>query len=94
MKAYEVIAKKSDWIKGHQSLDAHGNWVPAELKSAVKFCAVGAIRHAYGTGPAGVAMQDKMLSAVRPLCNFVADWNDRPERTHAEVISLLKKLDI
>lgn len=87
MKASDLLADPANWHKG--SVNYASNVGPC--------CALGAIRRVYGGfGPAFEAARDKLHAHIGGFaCGFaVSDWNDAPERTHAEVIAALKACDL
>jgi len=89
MKAYELLADPANWTKGSYALDAEGHHVTTDDPSAVCFCTVGAIFRCYGHN------DNNAYAKVQEACGGnIAAWNDRPYRTHAEVIDLLRQLDV
>lgn len=82
--AREVISDPKRWTQGHFARTVEGLLASADSPVAASWCAIGAVRkvcleiddrfHAY-----------EALEAVIP--ENVADWNDDPVRTHAEVLT-------
>jgi len=88
MKAHELLADPASWIQGMYASDENGYWVSVKSDLAVKFCLVGALCRCYKDEHEAC---NKVRAAIK---QELAYWNDRPERTHAEVIAVLKELDL
>lgn len=97
--------KPSELLReGRNQLFERGH-TKGELERDGQVCSIGALYCAvYGTArPSGQALADmethsQFLSAYRCLkraanCDFVADWNDRPNRTFSEVIDAFDKAE-
>jgi len=99
MKAYELLADPKSWCQEAFCLDAEGQAVTIGHKAACRWCLMGALQHAYRRDDAETHF--KRHEAVRreirrqfgwrggPL-----SWNDTPDRTHAEVLALLRSLNL
>jgi hypothetical protein len=97
MKAYEVINTPDKWCKGTLALDAGGGHVSPKDLSAVQFCIVGALARVYGLGTENCKMAFRRLRH-HLMFNVggvgVLTFNDSPETTHAQVVDVLKTLDL
>lgn len=96
MKAHELLADASRWTKGTAARDANGNGT-SDDHFATCWCAIGAINHCYDDTNQRRNMRYKLGNALNPKLYptlVITSWNDAPERTHAEVLAVLKELDI
>lgn len=95
MKAYEVL-EQNDLCKGWYAKDKEGNDVFPLNPDACSFCTMGALQRAYEDWYAREQATKKLENKIHRITGnfFVAKWNDKPERTKEEVVSLLKELDI
>lgn len=91
MKPSELIADPAKWTKGAEARNKAGHGVSATSESAVAWCADGALVYCLPT-PFGYssALQKVTSRILREGRYQINDWNDAPERTHAEVIEALK----
>ena len=89
MKAYELLSNESNWTKGHYAKDADGSPCDPLFDGARCFCFAGAINRCYSSNVRAVRWK-----IVKVVGMSVATWNDAPRTTHAEVLGVLKKLDI
>lgn len=96
MKAYEVIDTPEKWCKGHVAVNAEGIPLDVYSKNATAFCIYGALHIAYlgqkYDGPGYNEHAKRIRQEIAP--QTISQFNDNPRRTHEEVISLLKRLDI
>lgn len=92
MKAYELLEKPESWTQGYYARTAINYMVyPANDSDAAKWCTMGAVQKCYGyTG----ITHDLIKRIEDRIGRSVAAWNDATERTHSEVVALLKELDI
>ena len=82
MKAWQLL-EKSGWCRGYtQKVGSDGK---------ISFCLLGAVQEVYGL-KVGVYAVQKLRTTLGTL--FLASWNDRPGRTKAEVVDLLKKANV
>jgi hypothetical protein len=91
MKAYELLSDPSKWTKGVIARNSNGERVAGYDPSATCFCLYGAIKRCY-PGYAAEETFSRIQECV-PDRDAIG-WNDAPERTYDEVITLLKELDI
>jgi hypothetical protein len=97
MKMYELLADPAHWTKGHYASDVYGVHVGFDDPRATCWCTIGAAYKCYGVkdalGAHGILdkIVDKLLDTGN---NSIAGWNDLPNTTHGEVITLLKELDV
>jgi hypothetical protein len=98
MKAYELLSEPSRWTKGTLARNSEGYATNVNGPTACSFCLVGAIEHCYPVPIKkllDIVQQVKDELAIQaPNFEFIGQWNDHPDRTHKEVVDLLKKLDI
>jgi hypothetical protein len=97
MKAHELLAPEGAWTQGTTARDAAGKPTHPLNGDAVSFCTLGAIGRCYGgynyeTSAALFKLQCRIeeLGYHTPI----APWNDAINRTQAQVVALLKELDI
>lgn len=97
MKAYEVL-EQHDWCQKAYAKDKDDNPVISDDPTACKFCMYGAIAKAYGYSLDPLPLSgkiDKLHDTIRTRFEAAPlRWNDHPDRTKEEVISVLKELDI
>lgn len=89
MKPSELLADPKAWTKGAYGRDKDGDDAGSFCEDAVSWCAAGAINRCCDNPSAAKSLfreylQDKF--GDRSIPNF----NDAPERTHAEVLEALK----
>lgn len=87
-KAYELLAKPDSWTQGEYAETDSGRGVEADSPDAVCWCAWGAIIRVYGVGWETIGRVEHRVG------DSITAWNDNPDRTHAEVLAVLKELDI
>lgn len=89
MKAWQLIEKPENWCRGVNAKDKDGNSVKPGSPDAVSFCILGAIIQCYG-----LCNHRSIASKVEEKLNngSMAIFNDT--HTHAEVLALLKELDV
>jgi hypothetical protein len=87
IEARAVIAEPFRWCQGATARDDNGEEISPLYDEAAQFCIYGALYRAAGT-----VNQDNTLILCTDLLKWVAnvdsvsDWQDDPERTHAEVL--------
>ena len=98
MKAYELISEPSRWTQKTLARNINGGATNPRGYDACSFCLVGAIERCYNVP---IKQMLEILQQVKselkiqaPSFEFIGQWNDHPDRTHEEVVGLLKKLDI
>jgi len=90
MKAWQLLRTKKQWCQHSNAIDKTGEPVNPRHKTAVSWCANGAIYKCYPVGWSHI--EQKLLAA---LFHWSIDfWNDRPDRKFSQVKAVLKKLDI
>lgn len=90
MKAYELLATPDKWTKRVTARDKLGNRTGSDSNSACSFCLYGALVRCYPLKKR-IALYDKIQGKLN---TSPISWNDEPTRTHAEVLTVLKELDI
>lgn len=91
-----LLSKEERWIKGRFAVNKRGVEVRSENRQAVKFCLIGAIYHVYHYN------SSECQEAIIKIGNVLASkgfrnifmFNDAPERTHAEVLAVIKEANI
>lgn len=83
-EAKDLIEK--GWHQGYFAQNADGRDVDSSDPNACAFCVLGAVFHAAGDKPAGLAYD--ALIAVSPG-GMPAEFNDQPGRTKEEVLDLI-----
>ena len=87
-RALKLIQK--GWTQGTLARDQKGAEVSSSSRSAVQWCALGALT-AYKAADDIEAAQFIRRCIPARYDNCVSDWNDSPRRTKQEVISVFKK---
>lgn len=90
MKAWELISGPGAWTQGFLARDRDGKACLEDDSEACCFCMMGAIKRVYG--PDFREVFDVLLR--NKVGQWYPQWNDRPGRTQAEVVAVLKELDI
>lgn len=94
MKAHELLNTPEKWTKGAFAKDHTGCNVNYNSALAICFCLGGAINRCYNN-PEDVFVNANKIGKFLNLPNLkLTEWNDAPERTYEEVITILKELDI
>lgn len=95
MKAWELLSDPAKWCKNNSAQDADGNYCYSDEDSACQWCMLGAINRCYPELEQNIICYQKVVNRLG-LTHWlsIGDWNDAPERTHAEVLAVLKELDI
>lgn len=95
MKAYELL-EQNDLCKGWYAKDKEGNDVQPLNPNACAFCTMGALQRAYENWYIRQQAINRLENKIHRIAGdfSIARWNDKPERTKEEVVSLLKELDI
>lgn len=89
MKAYELLADPTSWLKGPDNYTENDG----------PCCVLGALRRVYAPNirPTDVD-NETFYNARNKLYNYlgvsIVDWNDDPQRTHAEVVAALRACDL
>ena len=83
---------RQGWCGNAQARNERGDHVPAESPDAVRWCLLGAIEKAVGSGANGWAYEQE----VRRLLGvtWLGRWNDHSYRKQAEVIEVLEKAEL
>ena len=94
MKAYKLVQK--GWCQDAFALDAEGKPVSSRSRKAIAWCALGALCRVYMSND-----NDRLEQAMKELRlqlpgkhSTISSWNDAPERTQAEVVTMLRELDL
>lgn len=87
MKPSQYI--KKGWCQGVNAKDSYGYFCEPTSPCAIKWCLIGAIQAAY---PQDTRKRMEIHSKLESHSPIIAHWNDAPNRTQAEVISLLEQI--
>ena len=90
MKAWQLLRTKKQWCQYSNAINKKSELVNPRHKTAVSWCAYGAIYKCY---PLGFSRIEQQLEASIPYWSLEF-WNDDPARKFSEVKAVLKKLDI
>ena len=96
--ARERIADEKNWTQYTAAKDSKGDWCDPHTAAAVCWCATGAVMAAipvaadyYGLyTQATAALKYELIMHLYPT-QFLVEFNDHPERTHAEVLALFDR---
>ena len=91
MTMLELLGKSERWTQQAEARNPIGEACESSNSLATRWCLMGAASKCYGKGKEMHAVLDKLDTATGYR---IIAWNDDLERTHAEVLELLKKLDI
>lgn len=89
--ARELLSVRKRWTKGVYARDAFCVRVNSGNPSAVSWCLRGAINKVSGKHDRDQTAASSLLEGLLPDGLSIADWQDRPERTHAEVLDVLDR---
>ena len=84
---------KKGFTKGMFARNANQETVSPTNSNACSFCAVGAIRSAaglYTVGPLLDYAEEELQRTKKHVTGYLAEWNDKPERTKEDVITFLR----
>jgi hypothetical protein len=89
--ARKLIEKPENWCQHGYALADDDDGTSPLNKRAVKWCMAGACYRAAGrpvhfSDPDAIKLLERITSA-----NWIPDWNDAPDRTHAEVLAAFDK---
>ncbi len=88
-QARALIEPEGAWTQGEFARGDGGYCVLWDGDSARQWCALGAIKRAAGQhGPMRDAWEAINAVCVTEFDDELIDWNDRPERTQADVLAL------
>ena len=98
LKIKELLSDPSSWTQHVIARDCKRERVAVNDSSATCFCLYGALRRCYGSTINPLSNKEE-YDIWNRLQQMVPDrdpigWNDAPERTHAEVLELVTRLDI
>ena len=84
--ARELLSVPERWTKGVSAKDKAGFFIDRKSEAAHSFCVVGAIGRS-NIDYDSFDLACDHLRSVQPMVSSLANWNDAPERTHAEVLA-------
>ena len=79
------------WCQGALALDSHGNVVSPYGLQAVKWCAEAAALVVYGYCPKYLEWNNAMIEEIG---QSVFMWNDNPRRNKAEVLCVMRRVEV
>lgn len=91
MTAAALLEKPESWCQGANARNMAGTPVSSLDDDACKWCLVGAIIKTYPYALDRAKIHVKIKSIV---FKDATSWNDDPKRTHAEVLALLKEVEV
>lgn len=91
MKAWELLSKPGAWTKGTFAKNVQGIMRNSLDSDACCWCAMGAISRCYTESPSGT---QPFIDKLSLRIGHIPSWNDHPDRTQEDVVSILKELDI
>lgn len=99
MKPSELLAKPENWTKGSFAKDKHERLVHPTSQDATCYCLIGALVKCNSLDEVEQVWEHPDMLKIKSKLNtsspsVVWNWNDAPERTHQEVLDLLKSLDL
>ncbi len=89
MKPSELIADPASWCQGSLARDQDGNSLGSGDPDACQWCMIGAIEKSLFITSKAFSRLERVVKSKG--FEIIADWNDAPGRTHAEVIAALKE---
>lgn len=90
MKVRKLLSKPESWVKGWLAMDKEDKPSLSDDACTTKWCLLGAVFRCY-QGHKRHTVQRKLTALLN---EDITSWNDKPLRTHKEVLELCKKLDI
>lgn len=97
MKAWQLLDSPEKWTKGENARDGKGRVIEPTAQDACCWCINGILMRMYPTDM-GSKTENARCEAwdklERRIGGNVIHWQDAPERTHQEVLAVLKELDI
>lgn len=91
--AADLIEPEGAWTQNAFARGRSGREVEAASRSAVCFCAIGAIARVSGLrGSTGIYATPTIAVEGRLGTRSLGGWNDDAERTQAEVVSKLREV--
>ena len=90
LAAADLIEPEGAWCKIYSARDAKGKSVRASSSKACSWCILGSITRAQAASHS--SQWGKTIAAVTVVLGnrSIAEWNDAPERTQAEVVAALR----
>jgi hypothetical protein len=90
MTVAELLSKPEAWTKGVYARSRDGASCPAGSDEAVAWCLDGAMDRCHPND--WIEARRKLRELLPDIASF--HWNDKPERTHAEVLALVQKAGV
>ena len=92
VKPSELLARPESWTQGDFSRDKEGRSARSRPEEQCSWCLMGALMKCYPQFSSRMVITD--LLRDKAGCASLSYWNDAPERTHAEVLALLKEVGL
>jgi len=97
MKVQELLKHPKSWTQTCLARDAFGRIVGPRSFEAKQWCLIGAVLRCY-MNESEMSRDERWdeidLAVYQKHHMKAAAWNDASDRTHAEVLALVKELDI
>lgn len=94
MKIHELLANAAAWTQCATARDGAGNPVAASHPEARCWCIFGAALHCYGPKIYGAILDRISEKAGITHSLSEREWNDSPERTHADILRVVRAIDV
>lgn len=98
MTVAELLENSESWCQRAYAMNKDGWGVPYNDPSAVSWCLRGAIAKCYPDLQSYVISLNAVAEAIDPKDFWsghkIAEWNDNINRTHQEVLDVLRKAKI
>lgn len=99
MKMHELLASSDNWTRCAMARDQDGLHTATKSPDARSWCLMWAFMYCYRRTD-DASRNERVVAAFRLYTTFplndmpMLTWNDAPDRTHDEVLQLLKHLDV
>lgn len=91
MKIRELYTDESKWTQYTEARNYEGDEISLNHPLAVSFCLIGAVWKCYPDAESRKKICDKITNKIDMS---IDEWNDKEERTFAQVKALADELDI
>jgi hypothetical protein len=93
---YELLESPERWMKGaYSNREVIAQTDGVNNPEATCFCILGAIRKVYNLTRDSNEYAEKVKNTLQLYhWEYLHEWNDAPERTHAEVLEAVRKAGI
>lgn len=94
MKAWQLIERPENWAQGGYAKDPDGQLVNWKDDTACCWCVLGALHKCYPSKDLFDASSRLVRDRILRFAEGIDLWNDSPSTTHAQVLAVLKELDV